>query len=406
MKGQRTRIEIRFAALLAFMTAVILSVSACSNAIPANPVIGEEPAGSSEQDAKPLETAVIAEPAEDEADPEPAAIDYVGELELPLIGATGYTTVRSELKGQPDKNSKAVVTLEPGTAFVILEEEGDWWLVERDGQTGWLPHRYCFVNLPDVIPSIIYDNTNTYASKFHSSHKSIPNITNESLYEGNAYNERLGREQYIMPVLYTMSKKIHKAQQLALKSGHSLKIYEAFRPYSVQKSVAAELMALAQKDPAVMEGISTPPWGLSWFIVDGTSNHQRGYAIDVSLVKVHSEIKEVIGSYNATRITDYTEYEMPTPIHELSKASAIFTESVPVHSDTAWRDAVPSASMNEPAFALQAYCTDAGLTPLASEWWHFNDLEAKSQVENKKSTGQFILSEVMSSPPTQKKVAS
>ena len=48
------------------------------------------------------------------------------------------------------------------------------------------------------------------------------------------------------------------------------------------------------------------------------------------------------------------------------------------------RQAELSASMaaSEPARGLQRYCTGAGLTPLASEWWHFNDLEAYFHYRN------------------------
>src|SRR5690606_3756850 len=95
---------------------------------------------------------------------------------------------------------------------------------------GWLQHKYCFINLPDIIPSIIYDNTNTYASKFASSGFEIPGISDQALYSGKTYNERLAKDEYIMPVLYSMAPKIYMAQQLALLEGNALKIYESFRP--------------------------------------------------------------------------------------------------------------------------------------------------------------------------------
>lgn len=40
--------------------------------------------------------------------------------------------------------------------------------------------------------------------------------------------------------------------------------------------------------------------------------------------------------------------------------------------------------MTEGAKLLRTYCTNAGLSPLASEWWHFNDLDVRSAT---KSTG-------------------
>ncbi|RDU39004.1 hypothetical protein DRW41_04880 [Neobacillus piezotolerans] len=321
---------------------------------------------------------------------------YQGELELPVNGATGYTSVALELKAEANPEAKTIETIQAGTAFDIIKEEGDWWFIQRGHTSGWLPHQYCFINLPDVIPSIVYDNTNTYSSKFVSSGKAIPTITNQALYPGKTFNERLGKEEYIMPVLYTMSKKIYNAQQHALKEGDSLKIYEAFRPLTVQMAVVNNLSALAKKDPDVMAGINTPPWDITWFITNGVSNHQKGYAIDVSLVKVNEKKEVPIGEYTVLMITDYTEYEMPTPIHELSGASATFTAPVPSRSETAWKNATYADSMNEAAGKLQTYCTTAGLSPLASEWWHFNDLEAMNEIADNPGEGKFVLNEIYS----------
>ena len=37
------------------------------------------------------------------------------------------------------------------------------------------------INLPDIIPSIIYDDTNSYSSLFKSSGIDIPNVTGKKL---------------------------------------------------------------------------------------------------------------------------------------------------------------------------------------------------------------------------------
>lgn len=87
---------------------------------------------------------------------------YEGDLELPVNGATGYASVLMDLKATADAGSETISELEAGTAFEVLEEVGDWWYVRAATESGWLRHLYCFINLPDVVPSIIYDNTNTY----------------------------------------------------------------------------------------------------------------------------------------------------------------------------------------------------------------------------------------------------
>ena len=330
---------------------------------------------------------------------EPEPVLYEGDLELPVSGATGYASVLMDLKATADAGSATISTLEAGTTFEVLEEVGDWWYVRTATESGWVQHLYCFINLSDVIPSIIYDNTNTYASKFVSSGKTIPGITGVALYDGKAYNMRLGEVSDIVPVLYSMSKKIHLAQQAALAEGNTLVIYEGYRPYSAQKLTADALTNLAAADPEVMAGINTYPWDTNWFIATSVSNHQMGYAIDVTLAKITEQQEIVVGDYAATAVTGYTEYTMPTTIHELSMDSATFTGPVKSSSPTAWLQATLADTMNEAAILLQRYCTDAGLTPLASEWWHFNDLDARFATEDNSSKGEYLLDATMSEAP-------
>lgn len=322
-----------------------------------------------------------------------------GALELPIRGATGFSSIQLNLRSEPSSQAALLRQVPPGTAFRILEEKGAYWRVENDDFTGWLAHKYCMVNLPDVIPSIIYENTNASQSRVHSSGKSVPGITGEALYHARAYDERLGREEFIMPVMYSMAGKVCAAQQAALAQGDSLKIYEAYRPDGAQRTMIEALAALAERDPEVKEGISAPPWKMSWFISLGTSNHQRGCAIDVSLVKVEA-VKHLWSgdcAYNA--VVKYEEYEMPSPIHELSIASAAFNAPVVSSSETAWKSAAPAPAMNKAALSLQRYCVDAGLTPLASEWWHFNDLATYRALGENTGRGEAILTQLFSVPP-------
>ena len=348
---------------------------------------------SSTAEAGTSEEAAVVRPEESEP------LLHEGDLELPVNGATGYASVLMDLKATADAGSETISELEAGTAFEVLEEVGDWWYVRTATESGWVQHLYCFINLPDVVPSIIYDNTNTYASKFASSGKTIPGITGEALYDGKAYNMRLGKVSDIVPVLYSMSKKIHLAQQAALEEGNTLVIYEGYRPFFAQKLTVDALTTLAAADPEVMAGINTHPWDTNWFIATSISNHQVGYAIDVTLAKITEQQEFVIGDYTATAVTGYTEYTMPTTIHELSMASATFTGPVKSSSPTAWLQATLADTMNEAAILLQRYCTDAGLTPLASEWWHFNDLDARFSTEGNSSKGEYLLDATMSEAP-------
>ena len=156
---------------------------------------------------------------------------------------------------------------------------------------------------------------------------------------------------------------------------------------SAQTATKNALAALMSDDSSIRRSINS--WGSSWFIANGVSNHQQGYAIDVSLASITSVDTLEYGSISLKVPRDCEEYEMPTPIHELSPAAAALTHGVNSLSPTAWKSVPAAKTMNNSAFLLQRYCVDNGLTPLASEWWHFNDLDAR-RLTGGAGKGQFV----------------
>ncbi len=320
-------------------------------------------------------------------------------FELPINGATGYATKTTNIKQNNSGSSATVKSISAGDAFMIISEEDEWWYVDYNGTKGWVENTLCMINLPDIIPSIIYDDTNSYSSLFKSSGYSLQGITGQQLYNVKSYNERLGYEQYNMPVIYQMAKKIYEAQKLALENGDCLKIYETFRPYEVQMKVGAALSELANINDEVYNGINNSGWGESWFIAQKLSNHQLGVAMDVSIVKVKNKVQRNMNGYVYIEVTNYTEYEMPTDMHELSSKAATFKYPVSSASKTAWQSVPLATTMTQAAINLQNYCTSVGMSPLASEWWHFNDLDAKNTVKNNGINGKYYLNDSVSQKP-------
>ena len=385
----------------------------------------ESPAPADTSPALPSETPAPQETAPlSSASPAPEETSLPASSTLPEVPAVTETlpaetalpteTLPPEETEPPTLTDGALTLLPSGTPFTVLQEEGDWWqiAVEADyyadeeqtdlqhGElTGWVEHRYCLVNLPDVIPSILYDATNSYASLFVTCGKSIPGITGEAFYPGKTYNQRLGREEFMMPVLYAMAKKLCQVQRSALAEGNSLVLYEGYRPNALQTKVYYAMSDMVREDPEVRAAVADPPWQISWFISSGLSNHQRGYAVDMSLAKVSEVAEYTVSGYRCLQVTGYELYEMPTPIHELSRAAATFTAPVNSLSPSAWKEAELSPSMNAPALGLQRYCTQSGLTPLSSEWWHFNDLDARSQILEHQGIGDFLISSIRSVAP-------
>ena len=320
-----------------------------------------------------------------------------GTLELPVRGATGWAASAMPLRSKPEQRADILLLLSPGQGFTIITEYGDWWNVQlgsNNSISGWVLHRGCFINLPDVIPSLVFDITNAYSSVMRSSGYEIPNITGYALYEARGFNQRLDRYEFIVPVLYSTSRRIFAAQQAALVDGNTIVIYEAFRPRETQQKVVDNLRRLMDSNACVCRAINTPPWSLGWFISTGISNHQRGVAIDVGLGRIISQESRMSGAYVYTHITAFERHAMPTPIHELSPQAATFTRPVASSSADAWRNAIPAYSMTEGAILLQNYLTNAGFTPLASEWWHFDDLEGVRIANDAGIRGEFFTNTV------------
>ena len=121
--------------------------------------------------------------------------------------------------------------------------------------------------------------------------------------------------------------KLSEAYARFQDDGYYLKVYDAYRP----KSAQYELFDIVQNN----KFIANPNNGNSW--------HQRGRAIDMSLVW----------------IDDGSEVETPTPMHTFDDASARYS----------------SGNWSEAARANVDYMTEVmtacGFTTLSTEWWHY-----------------------------------
>ncbi len=124
--------------------------------------------------------------------------------------------------------------------------------------------------------------------------------------------------------------KLLAAQEMFMKDGYSIIIYDAYRPYSVTCK-----MFDIHKDGTYVAG---KRFG---------SIHNKGAAVDISIVD------------NSTGLP----VEMPSPIHTLDSRS---NRSNPNMTATA------RANMNYMAEIMRK----CGFTTIASEWWHFTDIDS------------------------------
>jgi len=328
-------------------------------------------------------------------------IEEGGRFELPLRGATGWAAAATPLRPEPNYIRSLVITLRSGQAFTILEERGEWWYIEipYPATTGWIHNRGAFINLPDILPSMIFNISNAESAVLRSAGISIPNVTGRRLYNARAFNERLGRYEFIVPSMFETALKIAAAQQAALADGNTIVVYEVYRPFAAQQAIVNNVRYLMYENEAVYAAINTPPWHLSWFISTSLSNHQRGAAIDASLARVVSQATRFVGDFRYTEVTEFERFAMPTAMHELSNRAVVFAWGVDPNSPAAWRDVPLAPTMTNGARLMQGYFGENGMTPLASEWWHFTDLEGARIGASLGIGGGFFTSTVYSVAP-------
>lgn len=127
-----------------------------------------------------------------------------------------------------------------------------------------------------------------------------------------------------------VAERLVKVHQSLRQKGFGLKIWDGYRPLSVQKKMWKKL-----PDPRY---VANPQHG---------SNHNRGAAVDVTLVD-----------------REGNQLEMPTDFDDFSRAAA---SNYPNASESAKRNRT----------ILQNAMKAQGFLTISSEWWHFNDKDCK-----------------------------
>ncbi len=266
--------------------------------------------------------------------------------------------------------------IKAGSAWCVTEEVEGMFGIYYQGQTAYVDSNYCFINLPEYMADMCsYNITNSYASLYMMHEFEIPEVTN--VITAGYEKVQLDENEYLVPLLYPTAKRLADASRVAKEKGYRLKIYDAFRPQKATKEIfdltklildtpipplpftdkktIEELQLPVPKkqiDPVTglevvipltyREVMIVPPYNLDYFVAEGTSKHNYGIALDLTIEKIKTK----------------EEMEMQTSIHDLSHYSA--------------RD-----KNNANANVLSSIMKKVGFTTLVSEWWHFNDLDSK-----------------------------
>lgn len=286
----------------------------------------------------------------------------------PYAVSTGYSVIYSTvwpIKDLPvyadTAKTETLGTAKAADAFCVLAVEGDLFLVRFGGEYGYIDNRYCMINLSEMLGSLCsYDIKNSYDSIYKVHEYDLPEITGEVItgYE----NVRQNGGGYLVPLLYPVALRLEKAAFAAMEEGYRLKIYDSYRPQKATLMLYDQAAAVAEDPVPGQEIDENDPdakpvtyfdvmtdngrYGLNYFLARGGSRHNQGLALDLTLEKL-SNGKEV---------------SMQTAMHDLS-----------------WYSEIDQNNGN--AKKLRSIMTGAGFGGLVSEWWHFQDNEAKNELQ-------------------------
>lgn len=297
-------------------------------------------------------------------------------------GGTGYSALNGKayLYSSTSYSSTPIAVLKGGEPFKILAtivaNNVEWWKVQYNGKTGYVDSAYCMINLPDFLPSITYDIVSAYANRDISVGYPL-SVYGKKLYKaGKVYNPRLGRNEFIVPVVWSLAKKLYAAQEAVLRDGYSIKIYDAYRPVDAAEQERVSLMQLYYSNAVAQNAMNYSAngsyWGPAWFIAQGVSMHSVGAAIDITLINKQTK----------------ADLPMPTVFAECStRAIKYYT---PVKSQNTYRPDLYAPSMTDAAKYLDRVMISAGFNNLASEWWHFQDNAANARIKALEPNGLYF----------------
>ena len=242
---------------------------------------------------------------------------------VPVEGEPWYVCTASILqcRAEPTDDAFVLTNIQAGTKVAVFGRDGAYLLCRLPGGKccyclgDWLVRDGQYVSYPGAVDLRLY----LPLAEFELLFASPNNITGHAMYEP-------------IPLLEEeTAQHLRTAYHRFREDGYIIKIYDAYRPFSAQ----VQLYEIVKDS----NFIADPSYGGSW--------HQRGRAVDMSLIEIATG----------------RELEMPTPMHTFNMSAARFQ----------------SGNWTEEARRNVEYMTkvmqEAGFGILGTEWWHFEYLE-------------------------------
>lgn len=300
-----------------------------------------------------------------------------------------YCTIwpTKELKVYSDASKSATITMaEAGKAYCVIGEAEGLFQVLTEAGTGYINSNHCMINLPEFLGDICaYDITNSYDCLYMVHEYEMKGITGTTV---TGYsNVRLKDKSFLVPLLYPTALMLEDAALEARNMGYRLKIYDAYRPNKTTVSLYNEMedmldqplpsktytgkkvtLVMPEPEEPVQETgpngellpteapeepvltyrfvMTNDEWPTHNFLAKGTSKHNRGIALDLTLEELETG----------------KELKMQTSMHDLSWYSS-------------------RGRNDSEAKILTKIMTGAGFGTIKSEWWHFQDNDALNNLK-------------------------
>lgn len=273
------------------------------------------------------------------------AQDKVGSFSATLYGATAWTNQSVNIRKKASQDSSLLGTIPTGGKVKILSSDNSstkYIKIKYNNITGYVYSNFLLINLPDVIPDMLYEITSASKSTAKAGNTSIPGITGKNLYGfTKKYNSKIGKTTYYAPLLYPTAKKLQRAYNKAKKEGYNLKVYDSYRPHDITVSLNKNFRKLYNSNSKVKNAIDYDKdgdyWGPSWFLAGSVSAHNKGVALDIGITNSKNQELKAQTDYDTLDTTSIVKYN------------------------------------NTVANKLRSIMLSQGFSPLESEWWHFQD---------------------------------
>lgn len=222
-------------------------------------------------------------------------------------------------------NYKSITTIPKDINVTVHSKKGTWSYVTAGKYKGWVSNKYLKKTAATYKEAGLVEITTKDGFVINMPYKTKNNFMGYQIYPSNAK----------VLLRSNTAKKLKKANQLAQKYGYKIKIWDAYRPLSIQWEMYKKVNNIKYVAPP------TQKW----------SNHSKGIAVDITLVD--SKNKELV---------------MPTKFDDFSSKASINYKG---------NSKIAQKNME----LLIKIMKQSGFEPINTEWWHYNDTdESKNSV--------------------------